>query len=295
MTKKLAVVYKSGDARLDNSFISLTRAIGLATSSLEANGISTDIKWMPREKMNISQLRGTDCILIAGGDGTFLSTSHLILDETPVLGVNTDTEKSVGFYLKSDLATVSRDIETILTEKPGKAYYIHTLPRLSATIETQSGNVINTDLALNDLLIANTVAYYPSKYRISFVGKDENQSSSGVIVFTRAGFSGWARNVLKRDLNMGKNQFGFVVREPMGCTLVEGILGKNDDLVLESDMHRGFAVPDSFDEYHFGRGSKITIRLVERSLNVVAFSKDFIGKRPPIMERPRTARLIADK
>jgi len=279
MKKRVTVVYKSGDAKLDNSIYALSRKIHSVKDKLRKEGVDVEIRWMSREKMNIAELHGLDLILVAGGDGTFLSTSHLITDKTPVIGVNTDTEKSVGFYLKSDLKNIKKDLELILTSKSGEGYYLHSLPRLLATIHTQSRNIINTDLALNDLLISNTVAYYPSKYFIRYNGKKDYQTSSGIIVFTSAGYSGWAKNVLRKEIRMKEDEFGFVVREPMNAKYVKGILKKDKELIIESDMHRGFVVPDSYDEYHFGRGAKIRIRLVEKSLNVVSFSKNFLENR----------------
>ena len=61
-----------------------------------------------------------------------------------------------------DIDTFEDDLKAALE---GKAI-VNRLPRLQATIETTSGNKIRSDPAMNDLLVANTHQYAPSKYNL---------------------------------------------------------------------------------------------------------------------------------
>ena len=67
---------------------------------------------------------------------------------------------------------------------------INVLPRLQAEIVTTSGfDKIVTDPALNDLLVANTHQYQPSKYELQRLseGIDVIQHSSGCLFSTFLG------------------------------------------------------------------------------------------------------------
>ena len=41
--------------------------------------------------------------------------------------------------------------------------------------------------------------------------------------------------------------------------------------VITSDMHRGYAVPDGWDEYHFNRGAVIKVDLDGPILRLLSF------------------------
>ena len=51
-------------------------------------------------------------VISLGGDGSFLRTSHLIMNEMPMIGINTDEERSVGSLCKFKVNS-STDLEEI--------------------------------------------------------------------------------------------------------------------------------------------------------------------------------------
>ena len=115
------------------------------------------------------------------------------------MGVNShprdeDDEGSYGFYMGSDPSTFAEDVRAAID---GRAI-VNVPPgdRLQAEIETTSGNVIRCDPALNDLLVANTHQYQPSKYRIQRGGIDSMQHSSGCLFSTFLGQGAWFRHVV---------------------------------------------------------------------------------------------------
>ena len=163
MSSDVLLVYKkTHEAVHDESRKSITEVL----QNIINNGeIRLDIK--AREKVSRGDFIGRDLVIIHGGDGTLTSISHNIDSETPVMGVNShprvdDPEGSLGFFMDSDIGTFAADFETALM---GKAIN-NRLPRLQATITSTSGNKIVSDPALNDLLVANTHQYAPSKYRL---------------------------------------------------------------------------------------------------------------------------------
>ena len=236
-----------------------------------------------REKVRRSDFIGRDLVIVIGGDGTLTSIAHSVDADTPVMGVNShpieeDSEGSVGFFMGSDPNRFEEDLKQALE---GTAR-VNILPRLQAEIVTTSGNVIRCDPALNDLLVANTHQYQPSRYRLQR-GKGEGaidiiQQSSGMLFSTSSGRGAWFQHAF--DLS------GF---EPTdGETATHYLAGPrelpsdwrytdpdwswtNQPTVLISDMHRGYVVSDGWDEYHFTRGATITVSIDGPPLRLLTF------------------------
>ena len=157
MADVLLVYKKNFEGVHDESLESVKNVLNSKSST-----IRVDIR--AREQVRRADFIGRDLVIVLGGDGTLTSISHNIDSNTPVMGVNShprndDPDGSFGFYMDCDVETFENDLEAALS---GKAI-VNRLPRLQATIETTSGNKIKTDPAMNDLLIANTHQYAPSK------------------------------------------------------------------------------------------------------------------------------------
>ena len=272
--RKIIVVYKS-----DNN------DMGEALQALEKATKDYSPEFIPREKLLEKDTRDA-LVIVAGGDGTFLGASHRILDNySIVLGVRL-RQTSKGFYDSVDIEKLEEALEVISNEKKKKGYNIERLDRLECVMHTDSGNWVRTDLALNEYFIANTCAYFPSKYTI--IKQDENgkrekewQRSSGVLACTSHGYSGWVQWASGGIIPvfLGK-RFLVYVREPIGKIKMEQLwIDENERFFIKSDMFRGYVVPDSFDEYHFNRGAEIEIRLSDKPLNIIRMKYPIKWKR----------------
>ena len=239
--------------------------------------IRVDIR--AREQVRRADFIGRDLVIVLGGDGTLTSISHNIDSNTPVMGVNShprsgDPNGSVGFYMDSDIDTFSQDLEAALS---GKAI-VNRLPRLQATIETTSGNKIKTDPAMNDLLIANTHQYAPSKYHLRRGEINIKQHSSGLVFSTWLGQGAWF-NQIARKSNLGnaeesKSHYLVIARDIDPSIEDERYMTwTSDATVITSDMHRGYVVPDGWDEYQFNRGATVTVDLSGPVLQLLTFRK----------------------
>ena len=262
------------------------KSINVILQNFINNGeIRLDIK--AREKVSRDDFIGRDLVIIHGGDGTLTSISHNIDSETPVMGVNShprvdDPEGSLGFFMDSDVDTFAVDFETALM---GKAIN-NRLPRLQATITSTSGNKIVSDPALNDLLVANTHQYAPSKYRLQRGDFDIKQHSSGLLFSTFIGQGAWFANIVEQhELEISKNEIDshyFVVARDLDQTQRENseayIAWTNEPTIITSDMHRGYVVPDGWDEYHFNRGASISVDLSGPELQLLTFRKSMKDK-----------------
>ena len=56
-----------------------------------------EINMLYRSELSEEVTKGIDLAVTIGGDGTFLETSHFLDDQTPIIGVNSDPSRSVGF------------------------------------------------------------------------------------------------------------------------------------------------------------------------------------------------------
>ncbi|MGB1549328.1 MAG: NAD(+)/NADH kinase [Candidatus Poseidoniaceae archaeon] len=248
----------------------------------KSNTIRVDIR--AREHVRRADFIGRDLVIVLGGDGTLTSISHNIDSNTPVMGVNShprsdDPDGSYGFYMDCDVETFENDLESALS---GKAI-VNRLPRLQATIETTSGNKIKSDPAMNDLLIANTHQYAPSKYHMRRGDIDTKQVSSGLVFSTWLGQGAWF-NQIARESNLGnaddsETHYLVIARDIDAQITDERYMDwTSEPTVITSDMHRGYVVPDGWDEYQFNRGASITVDLSGPVLQLLTFRKSMKQK-----------------
>ena len=272
MADVLLVYKKNFEGIHDDSLQSVKDVLKSQSSS-----IRVDIR--AREQVRRADFIGRDLVIVLGGDGTLTSISHNIDSNTPVMGVNShprsdDPNGSFGFYMDSDIATFAEDLSDALS---GKAI-INRLPRLQATIETTSGNKIRSDPAMNDLLIANTHQYAPSKYHLRRGDIDIEQQSSGLLFSTWLGQGAWF-NQIARKANLGNaaqsETHYLVIARDLDAEIDDDtyLAWTNEPTVITSDMHRGYVVPDGWDEYQFNRGATITVDLSGPVLQLLTFKK----------------------
>ena len=243
------------------------------------------VDYKPREHVRRADFIARDLVIVFGGDGTLTSLSHNIDAATPVMGVNShprtdDPEGSYGFYMDSSMATFEVDVQAVFA---GNAI-VNELPRLQATIETTSGNRFTTDPAMNDLLIANTHQYAPSKYHLRRGAQQTHQQSSGLLFSTWFGQGAWLRNAMSHDefeqlsarvkASRTPHHHFVYARDlsPDQRTMEWAWMAWTDEeTTITSDMHRGYVVPDGWDEVHFNRGATITVNAEAPKLMLLTF------------------------
>jgi len=284
MTRDVLMVYKKTHEPVHDESLAVVRT---TLESFVANGrVRLDVK--AREKVSRADFIGRDLVIILGGDGTLTSISHNIDSSTPVMGVNShprddDQDGSLGFFMDSTVTTFPADLEAALA---GEAI-VNSLPRLQATITSTSGNKIVSDPALNDLLVANTHQYAPSKYRLQRGEIDLEQHSSGLLFSTYVGQGAWFAHIAdSREVEIGEDEIDShylvvardLYRAERGAHREAYIAWTNEVTVLTSDMHRGYVVPDGWDEYHFNRGATISVNLDAPRLNLLTFKGKITDK-----------------
>ena len=148
-------------------------------------------------------------------------------------------------------------------------------------------------LAFNDLFIGAST-HVSARYRVSFQNKTEEHSSSGIIVSTQAGSTGWLSSIFNMSFGMHKfiekdnskkkyprlkeDQLLFVVREPFASKKTQtniqaGIVTNQTNLVIESLMPtNGVIFSDGIeaDYLKFNSGNIVTIGIAKEKANLVA-------------------------
>ena len=295
MTDVLVVFKKNFEQVHDESLRKVTEILNQVKNSYN---VSFDLR--AREQVRRADFIGRDLVIVLGGDGTLTSISHNIDAETPVIGVNShpiddDPNGSFGFYMDSNIDTFSADIVTALS---GKAI-INQIPRLQAIIDTTSGNRFTTDPAMNDLLIANTHQYAPSKYHLRRDGNKCRQQSSGLVFSTWLGQGAWLNHIIEQNTieelrksiqsEQINNHYFVVAREISHKQRIDQpwswLDWTDQTTTITSDMHRGYVVPDGWDEVHFNRGATITVNLAAPKLCLLTFRKTIYGKLSDLIEQ----------
>ncbi len=168
--------------------------------TLKRSGMVYDLVY----RANLRTAARHDLVVSVGGDGTLLQASHVV-EDTPVLGVNSDPERSEAVFCAAASETFDRIFHQVLAG----TLAVCALYRLRLTL---NGRVI-LPLALNDVLIAHEDPATMSRYHLKIGRRQEDHKSSGLWVATAAGSSSAILAAGGRRLAWTARQFQYRPRE----------------------------------------------------------------------------------
>ena len=221
-------------------------------------------------------------VITVGQDGLVANTAKYV-KQIPIIAVNPDPERFDGVLLPFTADNFIPSIEKVITQK----YNSKLTSFAEATLN--DGQRL---LAFNDLFIGAT-SHVSARYKITHNNKTEEQSSSGIIVSTQAGATGWLSSIFNMSFGIHKfiekdqskrkyaklkdNQLMFAVREPFASkrTQVEtttGIITERSKLVIQSFMpNNGLIFSDGIetDFLKFNSGAVATIGIAAEKANLV--------------------------
>jgi NAD kinase len=225
-----------------------------------------------------------DLIVTLGQDGVVANTAKYVRGQ-PIVAVNPDPERFDGILMPFLPVDVQDAIATVLRGKE------HVREVTMAEARLQDGQRI---LAFNDLFIGAS-SHISARYKITVQGKTEYQSSSGILVSTGAGSTGWISSVFNMASGLSMAMGGkllqsirmdwedprlfFVAREPFisrhsSAELVTGWIGNGEELLLESIMPTGgcvFSDGIEADAVEFNAGAILHVqRSKEKARLVIA-------------------------
>lgn len=225
-----------------------------------------------------------DLVVAVGPDGLVVNTAKY-LDGQPIIGVNADPGKFDGVLLPFGAAGAGEAARRAIA---GKAP-VRCVTMAEAVLA--DGQKL---LAFNDLFIGPK-SHTSARYAIAHAGRAEVQSSSGVIVSTGAGSTGWMSSVFAMAAGLGPmigrpaepmpdmrlpwdtDRLRFAVREPFPskatqATLVAGEITAVETLRLESHMaEEGVIFSDGVeaDFLAFNAGAVASIGIARRQARLV--------------------------
>lgn len=221
-------------------------------------------------------------IVTVGQDGLVANTAKYV-KQIPIVAVNPDQERFDGVLLPFNSDNFIVAVDKVISNKYNS--------KLTSFAEAKLNDGQRL-LAFNDLFIGAT-SHVSARYQITYNNKTEEHSSSGIIVSTRAGSTGWLSSIFNMSFGIHKfiekdnskrkyaklkdNQLMFAVREPFASkrTQVEttaGIITSKSKLIIQSFMpNNGLIFSDGIetDFLKFNSGSIATIGIADEKANLV--------------------------
>ncbi|WP_027208218.1 sugar kinase [Butyrivibrio hungatei] len=221
---------------------------------------------------------GKDDIVIAVGQDGLVANAMKYLDGQPLIGVNPDPARWDGVLLPFETG----DIGKVLPKVINGNFDIKNVTM--GKVETKDGQVL---YAVNDFFIGVS-NHTSARYNINYRNRVENQSSSGIIISTGFGMTGWHKSIMAEFVGIAKafglnyvtelhadwgaRQLIFQVREPYPSKFTQAdiVFGKildNEKLVITSNMsENGVVFSDGVidDTIDFNAGMEITIGVSDR-------------------------------
>ena len=221
-------------------------------------------------------------VIVVGQDGLVANTAKYV-NGIPIIAINPDTTRYDGVLLPFNSDNFMGAVENVLTN------------RFTTKVATLAEATLNDGqrlLAFNDLFIG-AASHVSARYRIAYQQQTEEHSSSGIIVSTQAGSTGWLSSVFnmsqgiqqfleqqipkKHAINLAADQLMFAVREPFQskqtqADLVAGVLTEKIKLVIESLMPiNGVIFSDGIesDFLHFNSGAIASIGIAQEKAVLV--------------------------
>lgn len=176
-----------------------------------------------------------DFVIAVGGDGTVIEAARRVTTQ-PLLGVNSDPERSFGFFCACQGDGFAAVLDDVLA---GKAK-TRKLNRMQLTLNGEAFELA----ALNDILVAHRWPAAMSRYRLQIDDDEEAQDGSGLWFSTAAGASSAIRSAGGKAMRLGSKRLQYQPRELLrdgeGRYRLRGGFVRGDQrLVVESRMREG--------------------------------------------------------
>lgn len=258
------------------------KVISDARRELESLG---RVQVVEREYISNFIFSDNDIVVVVGQDGLVANTLKYLTNQL-LIGVNPDPKRWDGILLPFEVADLKFVIQDVFKMKR----QVKEVSMAKAVL-----NDGQTIYAVNDLFIGQRT-HVSSRYQIKHENRQEFQSSSGVIVSTGLGSTGWLKSILAGATNIANkistekielqqdtklkwdiDFLYFSVREPFPSRtsktdIVFGKVTKNSPLKILSQMpESGVIFSDGIenDFLEFNSGIEATIMLAEKKGHLV--------------------------
>lgn len=221
-------------------------------------------------------------VITIGQDGLVANTAKYV-KKIPIVAVNPDEDRFDGILMPFNTDNFIQAVDNVLNNKFKS--------KLTSFAEAKLNDGQRL-LAFNDLFIGAS-SHVSARYQLKFNNKIEEHSSSGIIVSTQSGSTGWMSSIFNMSFGINKfiekdnsvkkyaklkdNQLLFAVREPFASKRTQvattaGIITGQSKLVIQSYMpNNGLIFSDGIesDFLKFNSGAIATIGIAEEKANLV--------------------------
>ena len=237
-------------------------------------GLGFSVINLPKQYLATYDFRHTAIVVVIGPDGLVANTAKYVGD-LPIVAINPDPQSIDGKLLPFKVRDARIVVQRTLDEKMRSAQI--TLAR----VDLGDGQSM---LAFNDFFIGRR-SHASARYVLYSDRKSEVHSSSGVIVSTGAGATGWLSSVFNMsrgvtewiggeegeapNLNWEDRRLAWVVREPFvsrttKASLVAGLIDEPKTIRVESLMpEQGVIFSDGiesdFIEFNSGAIAELSV------------------------------------
>jgi hypothetical protein len=240
------------------------------------------VKRVERSFVPNFDFRGCEVVVVVGQDGLVANTAKYVGD-LPIVAINPDPRRIDGVLLPFNVSQARTMVRRVLDRS---------FTARSVTLAEAILNDSQRLVAFNDLFIG-AASHVSARYVLEADGQSEPQSSSGVLVSTGAGSTGWLSSVFNMTSGIARflgaevqerpqlawedRRLVWSVREPFvskrsQAGLVAGWLEEGSELVLESLMPDGgviFSDGIESDFLPFTSGTIARIRVSPQRANLV--------------------------
>lgn len=218
-----------------------------------------------------------DVVVVLGQDGLVANTAKYLAGQ-PVVGLNPDPDRFPGVLVRHPVAAGG---DLVRDAAAGRARVDE---RTMVSAEADDGRAL---VALNEIFVGHA-SHQSARYVLTAGGRVERQSSSGLIVTTGTGATGWAASIARERAGApgagvppapgpGDDALAFFVREAWpspatGTTLTAGVLGGAERLEVGCELGAGgVAFGDGIEEdrIELDWGQRLTVGVADRRLRLV--------------------------
>jgi NAD kinase len=240
------------------------------------------IKVLDRSYVPNYDFSRTAVVIVVGQDGLVANTAKYV-GELPIVAVNPDPQRFDGLLLPFKVEQVRGAVQRVLDEK----FRARPVTLAEVTLGDQQRLI-----AFNDFFIG-TKSHVSARYLLTVNERVEPQSSSGILVATGAGSTGWLSSVFNMAAGVAEflgtqlarpqpwaweeRQLGWAVREPFlskqtQVKLVAGKIHGEQALLIESLMpENGVIFSDGIeaDYLPFNSGTIARIGIAPQQAQIV--------------------------
>ncbi len=250
----------------------LTAAMSLLRAAVPAEWRHAEVE---RTDLSRFLLTPKDVIAVVGQDG-LVANAAKYLNGQPVIGIDPEPGANPGILVRHTPRAAARLLQEAAAAGPAERLRCHELTTVTARLD--DGQELS---GLNEVFIGHA-SHQSARYQLTAAdGRAERHSSSGLIVSTGTGATGWCASIALerggRPLPAPTDtRLAWFVREAWpspitGIALTEGVLeaGETLHVTVASDQLVVFGDGMEDDRLTASWGQEITVQLGERPLRLV--------------------------